>query len=162
MALPTIAENQFDNFDEFLKDIDMMVLPHILLISHKKKLFDMPDKRKVHHAPIPRLGGLSFHGAHRGVCDERHQPDRWHRRFGFRALHHLAGGARRSAYLASHVFLRLALHLCHRSDYSFLVLQRVRQCHEGQEALHGRLGKPLAGLYPQLPNDSPEHGGYQP
>ena len=40
--------------------IAMMVLPNILLISHKKKLFDMPDKRKVHHAPIPRLGGLSF------------------------------------------------------------------------------------------------------
>ncbi len=38
----------------------MVVLPNILLISHKKRLFDMPDKRKVHHAPIPRLGGLSF------------------------------------------------------------------------------------------------------
>ncbi len=37
-----------------------IVLPNILLISHKKKLFDMPDKRKVHHAPVPRLGGLSF------------------------------------------------------------------------------------------------------
>ena len=36
----------------------MLVLPNILLISHKKKLFDMPDKRKVHHAPVPRLGGL--------------------------------------------------------------------------------------------------------
>ena len=40
--------------------VAMMVLPKILLISHKKRLFDMPDKRKVHHAPIPRLGGLSF------------------------------------------------------------------------------------------------------
>ena len=40
--------------------IAMLVLPNILLISHKKKLFDMPDKRKVHHAPVPRLGGLSF------------------------------------------------------------------------------------------------------
>lgn len=40
--------------------IAMIVLPNILLISHKKRLFDMPDKRKVHHAPIPRLGGLSF------------------------------------------------------------------------------------------------------
>lgn len=40
--------------------VAMLVLPNILLISHKKKLFDMPDKRKVHHAPIPRLGGLSF------------------------------------------------------------------------------------------------------
>lgn len=40
--------------------IAMLVLPKILLISHKKRLFDMPDKRKVHHTPIPRLGGLSF------------------------------------------------------------------------------------------------------
>ena len=40
--------------------IAMLVLPNILLISHKKRLFDMPNKRKVHHAPIPRLGGLSF------------------------------------------------------------------------------------------------------
>ena len=40
--------------------IAMSVLPNILLISHKKKLFDMPNERKVHHAPIPRLGGLSF------------------------------------------------------------------------------------------------------
>ena len=40
--------------------IAMMVLPNILLISHKKRLFDMPDERKVHHAPIPRLGGLAF------------------------------------------------------------------------------------------------------
>ena len=37
-----------------------IVLPNILLISHKKRLFDMPDERKVHHAPIPRLGGLAF------------------------------------------------------------------------------------------------------
>lgn len=40
--------------------IAMTVLPNILLISHKKRLFDMPDKRKVHHSPVPRLGGLSF------------------------------------------------------------------------------------------------------
>lgn len=40
--------------------VAMMVLPNILLISHKKKLFDMPNQRKVHHTPVPRLGGLSF------------------------------------------------------------------------------------------------------
>ena len=40
--------------------IAMIVLPNILLISHKKRLFDMPNKRKVHHAPVPRLGGVSF------------------------------------------------------------------------------------------------------
>ena len=40
--------------------LGMLIMPNILLISYKKKLFDMPDKRKVHHVPIPRLGGLSF------------------------------------------------------------------------------------------------------
>ncbi len=40
--------------------IAMVVLPQILLISHKKRLFDMPDERKVHFAPVPRLGGVSF------------------------------------------------------------------------------------------------------
>ncbi len=40
--------------------IAMLVLPNILLISHKKRLFDVPNERKVHHAPVPRLGGLSF------------------------------------------------------------------------------------------------------
>lgn len=40
--------------------IAMMVLPNILLISHKKRLFDMPSERKVHHSPVPRLGGIAF------------------------------------------------------------------------------------------------------
>ena len=40
--------------------LGMMIIPEILLISHKKRLFDMPDSRKVHTTPIPRLGGLSF------------------------------------------------------------------------------------------------------
>ena len=38
----------------------LMVIPKILLISYKKRLFDQPDARKVHHVPVPRLGGLSF------------------------------------------------------------------------------------------------------
>lgn len=37
-----------------------IMLPKILLISYKKRLFDMPNKRKVHDVPVPRLGGLSF------------------------------------------------------------------------------------------------------
>lgn len=42
--------------------ISRVVLPNILLISHKKRLFDKPDeKRKMHHVPIPRLGGVSFY-----------------------------------------------------------------------------------------------------
>lgn len=37
-----------------------VILPRILFISYKKRLFDVPDSRKVHKTPIPRLGGLSF------------------------------------------------------------------------------------------------------
>lgn len=37
-----------------------VILPRILFISYKKRLFDVPDNRKVHKTPIPRLGGLSF------------------------------------------------------------------------------------------------------
>ena len=37
-----------------------LIIPKILLISHKKRLFDEPDARKVHTTPVPRLGGLSF------------------------------------------------------------------------------------------------------
>lgn len=37
-----------------------ILIPQILLIAYRKKLFDEPDERKVHHLPIPRLGGLAF------------------------------------------------------------------------------------------------------
>lgn len=40
--------------------LGMLIVPKILLISYKKRLFDLPDSRKVHTTPIPRLGGLSF------------------------------------------------------------------------------------------------------
>lgn len=40
--------------------LGMVVIPNILLISYKKRLFDLPDERKVHAVPVPRLGGLSF------------------------------------------------------------------------------------------------------
>lgn len=36
------------------------IVPRILFISHKKRLYDMPEVRKLHNVPIPRLGGLSF------------------------------------------------------------------------------------------------------
>ncbi len=38
----------------------MVIIPRILVISHKKRLYDVPDARKVHTTPVPRLGGLSF------------------------------------------------------------------------------------------------------
>lgn len=40
--------------------IAKLIIPRILLISFRKKLFDMPDERKVHKRAIPRLGGVSF------------------------------------------------------------------------------------------------------
>ena len=40
--------------------LGMLIIPKILLISYKKRLFDQPDARKIHTLPIPRLGGLSF------------------------------------------------------------------------------------------------------
>lgn len=39
---------------------EMILLPRIIYIAKKKRLFDLPDKRKIHHLPIPRLGGVSF------------------------------------------------------------------------------------------------------
>jgi len=40
--------------------LGVLVIPRILLVSHKKRLYDAPDSRKVHHGLIPRLGGISF------------------------------------------------------------------------------------------------------
>ena len=37
-----------------------MFIPKILIISMRKRLFDVPDERKVHKRPVPRLGGVSF------------------------------------------------------------------------------------------------------
>lgn len=40
--------------------LTMMVIPSILLIAKKKRLFDIPDERKIHQESIPRLAGVSF------------------------------------------------------------------------------------------------------
>ena len=40
--------------------LGLLIIPKILLISYKKRLFDLPDCRKVHQVPVPRLGGISF------------------------------------------------------------------------------------------------------
>ena len=40
--------------------LTQIILPRILIISLKKRLFDEPDARKIHKRPIPRLGGVSF------------------------------------------------------------------------------------------------------
>ena len=36
------------------------IIPGILVVAHHKNLFDLPDERKVHDHPIPRLGGVTF------------------------------------------------------------------------------------------------------
>lgn len=37
-----------------------LILPRILVVAYRKRLFDLPDARKVHNQKIPRLGGISF------------------------------------------------------------------------------------------------------
>ena len=40
--------------------LSYFILPRIILISYKKKLFDEIDDRKIHTQQIPRLGGVCF------------------------------------------------------------------------------------------------------
>ena len=44
----------------FAVSLGMVIIPRILVISHKKRLYDVPDSRMLHTMPVPRLGGLSF------------------------------------------------------------------------------------------------------
>ncbi len=37
-----------------------VMIPQVLLIAFRKKLFDEPDERKIHKGAVPRLGGLVF------------------------------------------------------------------------------------------------------
>lgn len=37
-----------------------IVIPQILLIAFRRRLFDQPDARKIHTSAVPRLGGLAF------------------------------------------------------------------------------------------------------
>lgn len=38
----------------------MLIIPRILIVALTKRLFDMPNERKIHTGAIPRLGGISF------------------------------------------------------------------------------------------------------
>lgn len=55
-------ENLYILIAAFVVSIFMgrIIIPNILIISIRKKLFDQPDERKVHNKPIPRLGGVTF------------------------------------------------------------------------------------------------------
>ncbi|WP_304611971.1 MraY family glycosyltransferase [Paramuribaculum intestinale] len=37
-----------------------ILIPQILMVSYRRKLFDMPDERKIHRGTVPRLGGIAF------------------------------------------------------------------------------------------------------
>ena len=37
-----------------------IITPHIVDFCLKRKLYDLPNERKVHKNAIPRLGGLAF------------------------------------------------------------------------------------------------------
>ena len=38
----------------------MVIIPWILSVAYKYFLYDIPDERKMHSKPVPRLGGISF------------------------------------------------------------------------------------------------------
>jgi UDP-N-acetylmuramyl pentapeptide phosphotransferase/UDP-N-acetylglucosamine-1-phosphate transferase len=40
--------------------ITFLAIPVIITVAERKKLFDIPDERKVHRRPIPSLGGLGI------------------------------------------------------------------------------------------------------
>lgn len=55
----------FNVFDVLLSiavsfTITFLAIPAIITVANRKKLFDIPDERKVHQTPIPSLGGLGI------------------------------------------------------------------------------------------------------
>ena len=50
-----------------------VLIPQILLISFRKRLFDVPDERKIHQEVVPRLGGIAF----KQTLTKWYQQDLW-------------------------------------------------------------------------------------
>lgn len=40
--------------------LSSLIIPRILVVAFRKRLFDIPDERKIHQGIVPRLGGISF------------------------------------------------------------------------------------------------------
>jgi UDP-GlcNAc:undecaprenyl-phosphate GlcNAc-1-phosphate transferase len=40
--------------------VSTIVTPVVIRISHKRQWFDMPNERKIHTSPVPRLGGIGM------------------------------------------------------------------------------------------------------
>lgn len=60
--LPNLLTDTFGCLVSFIVAIliEFIIIPRVLLISKKKRLYDMPDKRKSHKSPTPRLAGITF------------------------------------------------------------------------------------------------------
>ena len=48
--------------------ITFFAIPAIMTVAERKKLFDIPDERKIHRTPIPSLGGLGIFGGFALAC----------------------------------------------------------------------------------------------
>src|SRR5690349_5999302 len=48
--------------------ITFLAIPVIITVAERKKLFDIPDERKVHQTPIPSLGGLGIFAGFMIAC----------------------------------------------------------------------------------------------
>src|SRR3989337_1629682 len=48
--------------------ITFVSIPPIVRVARTKKLFDVPDERKIHHAQIPSLGGLGIFAGFMLAC----------------------------------------------------------------------------------------------
>jgi UDP-N-acetylmuramyl pentapeptide phosphotransferase/UDP-N-acetylglucosamine-1-phosphate transferase len=48
--------------------ITFLAIPVIITVAEQKKLFDIPDERKVHRTPIPSLGGLGIFAGFMLAC----------------------------------------------------------------------------------------------
>lgn len=48
--------------------IVFLAIPVIIAVANQKKLFDIPDERKVHQSPIPSLGGLGIFAGFMLAC----------------------------------------------------------------------------------------------
>ncbi|HEY2720155.1 MAG TPA: undecaprenyl/decaprenyl-phosphate alpha-N-acetylglucosaminyl 1-phosphate transferase, partial [Chitinophagaceae bacterium] len=42
--------------------ITFLAIPIVLQIAEEKRLFDVPDERKIHKIPVPSLGGVGIFG----------------------------------------------------------------------------------------------------
>lgn len=48
--------------------ITFLAIPVIITVAERKKLFDIPDERKVHQTPIPSLGGMGIFAGFMIAC----------------------------------------------------------------------------------------------